>query len=100
MVRAFRGEDGMKKFREWVMNPDEEELREAAQPKPKRGRKKAGEADSAAVAAEGGLSRIHTSYRTWSPSIVRLLVHILLDSTVTGAAVGSYACCRGCAAGG
>ena len=57
MVRAFRGEDGMKKFREWVMNPDEEELREAAQPKPKRGRKMAGEAGSAAAAAEGGLSR-------------------------------------------
>ena len=57
----------MKKFREWVMNPDEEELREAAQPKPKRGRKKASEADSAAAAAEGVLSRMHTLTRPGHP---------------------------------
>ena len=100
MVRAFRGEDGMKKFREWVMSPDEEELREAAQPKPKRGRKKAGEADSAAAAAEGGLSRIHTSYRTWSPCIVRLVVQSFMDNTDTAAATRRFACCRGYAAGG
>ena len=90
----------MKKFREWVMNPDEEELREAAQPKPKRGGKKAGEADSAAAAAEGGLSRIHTPYRSWSPCIVRLLVQILMTSTDTGAAAERFASCRGWAAGG
>ena len=40
VVRVFKEENGMQRFRNWVMNPDEEELREAAQPKPKRGRKR------------------------------------------------------------
>lgn len=53
MVRAFRTEDGMKQFRDWVMNPDEDELREAAQPKPKRGRKSAPDASAEEAAREG-----------------------------------------------
>ena len=53
VVRAFRGEGGMRQFREWVMNPDEEELREAAQPKPKRGRKQGSDAPSDDAAPEG-----------------------------------------------
>ena len=44
----------MKQFREWVMNPDEEELREAAQPKPKRGRKQGADAQAEGAAIEGG----------------------------------------------
>ncbi len=43
----------MKLFREWVMNPDEEELREAAQPKPKRGRKQGADAPADDAAQEG-----------------------------------------------
>ena len=35
------------------MNPDEEELREAAQPKPKRGRKQGGDAPTDDAAPEG-----------------------------------------------
>ena len=54
MVQAFKGEGGMKQFREWVMNPDEEELREAAQPKPKRGRKQGADAQAEGAAIEGG----------------------------------------------
>lgn len=53
VVQAFKGEEGMKRFREWVMNPDEEELREAAQPKPKRGRKKGAEENAGDAAREG-----------------------------------------------
>ena len=44
----------MKQFREWVMNPDEEELREAAQPKPKRGRKQGADTQAVDAATEGG----------------------------------------------
>ena len=40
VVRVFKEENGMQRFRHWVMNPDEEELREAAQTMPKRGRKR------------------------------------------------------------
>ncbi len=53
VVQAFKGEGGMKQFREWVMNPDEEELREAAQPKPKRGRKQGANAQADDAAHEG-----------------------------------------------
>ena len=55
MVQAFKGEDGMKRFREWVMNPDEEELREAAQPKPKRGQKQGSDAHDTVI--EGDTSQ-------------------------------------------
>ena len=47
----------MKQFREWVMNPDEEELREAAQPKPKRGRKQGADAQADDAAQEGDIQR-------------------------------------------
>ena len=43
----------MQRFRNWVMNPDEEELREAAQPKPKRGRKRDAGSDIPDAAGAG-----------------------------------------------
>ena len=39
-VRAFRGESGMQKFRDWVLKPDEGELLAAVRPQRKRKRKK------------------------------------------------------------
>ena len=39
-VKAFQKEDGLRKFREWVMNPDEAELLAAVRPQRKRKRKK------------------------------------------------------------
>lgn len=39
-VKAFDSEDGMRKFRDWVMNPDEAELLAAVRPQKKRKRKK------------------------------------------------------------
>ena len=53
VVRVFKEENGMQRFRNWVMNPDEEELREAAQPKPKRGRKRDAGSDIPDAAGAG-----------------------------------------------
>ena len=59
VVRVFKEENGMQRFRNWVMNPDEGEMREAAQPKPKRGSKRdAG--NNIPDAAVAGVCRVTT----------------------------------------